>query len=392
MESIKKLGELVECYDSKRVPLSSMEREHRKGIYPYYGAAGIIDYVDDYLFEGLFLLIGEDGSVTKTDGTPYLQLASGKFWVNNHAHVVRGADDMDTIFLYYALSTVNISGYVTGAVQPKLNQNNLQMIPVYFPEKEERAKIVEMLSAFDDKIELNRRMNETLEAIAQAIFKEWFVDFNYPGATGKLVPSPLGPIPEGWKILELSKTLMTIESGTRPKGGVWNIESGIPSIGAENIIGLGKYDYSKEKFIPIQFYEEMNAGRIKSGDVLLYKDGANLGRKTLVMDGFPHDVAAINEHVFILRSNTLINQFFLYFWLNQYSVTKEIINLNNSSAQPGISKESLGSLLILVPEKKIYQLFERTVLFSLKKLFSNCNESVNLRLFRDLLVESFYRS
>src|SRR5690606_2851424 len=96
-------GTVVQNLDSKRVPLSSRQRAERQGSYPYYGAAGVIDYVDTPLFKGLHLLIGEDGSVVREDGTPYVQLADGEFWVNNHAHVVRADRDIDTKYLFYAL-------------------------------------------------------------------------------------------------------------------------------------------------------------------------------------------------------------------------------------------------------------------------------------------------
>ena len=97
------LGELVQNFDSFRIPLSSREREKRRGHYPYYGATGVMDYVDDYIFDGLYLMIAEDGSVETTDGKPLLQLVSGKFWANNHAHVLKAATDEDTRFLYLSL-------------------------------------------------------------------------------------------------------------------------------------------------------------------------------------------------------------------------------------------------------------------------------------------------
>jgi type I restriction enzyme S subunit len=210
-KEVTSLGSVVKCLDSKRIPLSSKERESKQGHYPYYGAAGIIDYVNEPIFSGLYLLMGEDGSVIKEDGTPVLQLVSGEFWVNNHAHVLQGETDLETRFLYYALGNTNIQGFVTGAVQPKLNQANMNKIPVYFPGKSIRKRIVEILGSLDDKIELNRQTNATLEAIAQAIFKEWFVDFNYPGATGEMVESELGMIPKGWRVGKLEHISDTID-------------------------------------------------------------------------------------------------------------------------------------------------------------------------------------
>lgn len=101
-----------------------------KGPYPYFGAAKIFDYINQYLFEGLHLLVAEDGSVITSDGFPVLQLVSGRFWVNNHAHVLTGAGDTTTEFLYLALRRYPIGGHITGAAQPKITQANLNRIPI----------------------------------------------------------------------------------------------------------------------------------------------------------------------------------------------------------------------------------------------------------------------
>ncbi len=122
------LGDQIEILDSKRIPLSSREREQRQGPYPYHGAAGVIDYVEDYLFEGVHILLGEDGSVTKPDGKPFTQYVWGQFWANNHAHVLRGKGISNEMLLCF-LQQTDITPYVTGTVQPKLNQKNLKAIP-----------------------------------------------------------------------------------------------------------------------------------------------------------------------------------------------------------------------------------------------------------------------
>ena len=143
-------------------------------------------------------------------------MVSGKFWVNNHAHVLKGEDDIETRYLYYALKTLNISSRVTGAVQPKLNQGNLNSLVIVYPDRSDRERIVTILGALDDKIEMNRRINETLEHMARALFKSWFIDFDpvhakagrrqpagMDKATADLFPdsfvdSELGKIPKGW--------------------------------------------------------------------------------------------------------------------------------------------------------------------------------------------------
>ncbi|NPV81517.1 MAG: restriction endonuclease subunit S [Firmicutes bacterium] len=127
------LDNVVEILDSRRVPLSSRQRAERQGRYPYYGAAGVLDYVDDYLFEGVHVLLGEDGSVVDDNGFPFVQYVWGRFWVNNHAHVLRGRNGICNEYLYLFLKQINIQPFVTGAVQPKLNQQNMKAIPFLLP-------------------------------------------------------------------------------------------------------------------------------------------------------------------------------------------------------------------------------------------------------------------
>ena len=126
-------GELAELEDSKRIPLNKQDREKRKGPYPYYGATSIMDYVDDYLFEGIRVLLGEDGSVMTDEGHPFLQYVWGKYWVNNHAHIIKAKSDYSLEALYLALRRTVINHIVTGAVQMKISQKNLNGLELQMP-------------------------------------------------------------------------------------------------------------------------------------------------------------------------------------------------------------------------------------------------------------------
>ena len=128
--SVETVGDISSNFDSKRVPVSGNDREKRKGEYPYYGATGIVDWVDDFLFDGIYLLIGEDGSVERGDGTAFSQYVSGKIWVNNHAHVLTGAKGISTEHLYLYFQFIQVAPFVTGAVQLKISQGRLNSIPV----------------------------------------------------------------------------------------------------------------------------------------------------------------------------------------------------------------------------------------------------------------------
>jgi len=140
------VGDIIQLHDSKRVPLSSSERDKMEKIYPYYGATSLMDYVDNYLFDGIYLLLGEDGTVVDSLGFPILQYVYGQFWVNNHAHIITGKEGFSVEELYLFFSITNIKSIVTGAVQQKVSQQNLKKVPAIIPSKE-------ALSAFDDLIQ-----------------------------------------------------------------------------------------------------------------------------------------------------------------------------------------------------------------------------------------------
>ena len=192
-----KLSDLCEILDSKRKPLSALQRAKKQGIYPYYGAQGIIDHLDEYLLDGEYLLVAEDGANLETRNQPIANIAKGKIWVNNHAHVLGNNGKCPLNLLGFILNNMNISPYVTGCAQPKLNQENLRNIEIELPSHIDR--IASILSSLDRKIELNNKINADLEEMAQAIFKNWFVAFE-PFKDGKFVDSELGMIPEGWKV------------------------------------------------------------------------------------------------------------------------------------------------------------------------------------------------
>lgn len=140
------VGDIIQLHDSKRVPLSGSERDKMEKIFPYYGATSLMDYVDNYLFDGIYLLLGEDGTVVDSLGFPILQYVYGQFWVNNHAHIITGKEGFSVEELYLFFSLTNIKSIVTGAVQQKISQQNLKNVPAIIPSKE-------ALSAFDDLIQ-----------------------------------------------------------------------------------------------------------------------------------------------------------------------------------------------------------------------------------------------
>lgn len=157
-----KLGDISKIFDSKRIPLSSRQRAERKGEYPYYGAASILDYVDDFIFDGTYLLMGEDGTVRTDEGFPVLQYVWGKFWVNNHTHVLQGLFPFSTEYLYLFLAQTNITNLITGAVQPKINQGNMNKIKCVLPTEDVLNKFYEVINPIFDKLKTNSLQIQSL--------------------------------------------------------------------------------------------------------------------------------------------------------------------------------------------------------------------------------------
>ncbi len=246
-----KLGDLTINLDTKRKPVKEADR--KAGPYPYYGASGVVDYVDGYIFDGEHLLIAEDGENLRTRHTPIAFRACGKFWVNNHAHIVVGNDRASTRYLEYAVLGSDITSYLTGAVMPKLTQGNLNRIEVPCPPRTVQDAIVAVLGSLDDRITLLRETNATLEAIGQALFKSWFVDFDpvrakaegrqpegMDAATAALFPdrfeeSELGLLPKGWVIRPIGELVEGIYDGPHATPSV--SEDGPVFLGIKNLTG-----------------------------------------------------------------------------------------------------------------------------------------------------------
>lgn len=163
--AIGTIGDIIEVYDSKRVPLSGSQRDKMDKIYPYYGATSLMDYVDDYLFNGIYLLLGEDGTVVDRYGFPILQYVEGKFWVNNHAHILRGKNGFSVETLYLLFSLTNIKSIVTGAVQQKISQSNLKKIEIIIPAKEILSNFDEIVQPIFAQIRNLRREIEKLKQL-----------------------------------------------------------------------------------------------------------------------------------------------------------------------------------------------------------------------------------
>jgi len=317
-------------------------------------------------FDTILTTRGTVGNVTfYGNDVPYNNLR-----INSGMVIIRpNKERIDPRYCFYLFRSLQKSfeTYTSGSAQPQLPIRDLNEMEILLPPLSEQQSIASILSSLDNKIDLLHRQNQTIEALAETLFRQWFVE----------------EAEERWEAGKLGDVIETIESGSRPKGGIDpKLREGIPSIGAENINGLGYYDYSKTKFITQEFYNSMKRGIIKNYDVLIYKDGAYIGRKGMFANGFPYDICTVNEHVFILRANPRVNQIFLYFLLNQ----EDLEQLNANSAQPGLNQESMKSFEIVIPPNELIKKFEEIVKVWIDKIFFNCNQIRTLTRLRDTLL------
>lgn len=162
---IRAFGILTANEDGRRVPVKVSQRDGRHGPYPYYGASGIVDWIDEYLFDGERLLIGEDGANLLTRSTPIAFIASGQFWVNNHAHVLRETHEADLRFLEAFIDLTDVTRYVTGSAQPKLTQASLNRVPVPTPPPDSQRAFRRQVERTESLLAVERASLTKLDAL-----------------------------------------------------------------------------------------------------------------------------------------------------------------------------------------------------------------------------------
>ena len=351
--------------------------EQSEGDVPIVSSSGVSSFHNKWRVAGPGVVIGRKGTL----GT--VHYLEENFWPHDTTLWVKDFKGSNPRFVAYFLKTLHLENFDTGASNPTLNRNHVHKIRVKYPRPEAHSHIVAVLSAYDDLIENNRRRIALLERMAEQLYREWFVRFRLPGyqqlrfEKGK---------PARWVHGKLSSLISPagVTTGKRPKGGAES--TGIPSIGAENVDGLANYNYAKEKFISEEFFLSMKRGHVHDRDVLFYKDGADIGRVGLFQDEYPHKRCCVNEHVFLLRASNPIYQYLIYFYLRQQQVNEYVKLINKNAAQPGINRDELLSIPILVPVKEVVVEFNRLIEPMVHQIFNLAKANKCLASTRDLLL------
>lgn len=359
------IEDLAEFCNAKRVPLSSMQRQQLQGSYPYYGASGIVDYVNDYIFEGSHVLISEDGENLKSRNTPIAFEASGKFWVNNHAHILKAKEPHLTKILIHYFAQLDLTPYLTGAVQPKLNKATLSKIPLYLPSSTaEQKAIASVLSSLDDKIDLLHRQNKTLEAMAETLFRQWFIE----------------EAKEDWEIFQL-QDLAKLQIGRTPprKESHWFSDNtndmkwvSIKDLGAHGIF----VTYSSE-YLPISTIDHFNIPIIPEGTVMLsFK--MTVGRVGIAIENMVSNEAIAQFQIKKRLTSELLYCFLKQFNFDTLGSTSSIVTAVNTALLKGIE--------IALPEDDLIQEFTEQVKSYFDKVKANQLQIQTLEKLRDTLL------
>ena len=360
-------GDVTDNFDKKRIPLSAAQREKRQGKYRYYGAQGVIDLVDDYIFDGTYLLIAEDGENLKSKKSNIAQLASGKFWVNNHAHVIQCKKGYDIRYLCYLINLTDLSGYITGSAQPKLSQSSMNAIVLPMPKFEIQKEVADFIEKFDKKIQINEKVNDNLDPQAVALFKSWFVDFSLFGGT----------VPENWEDTTLENITTLITRGIAPKYS----DNSDQTVVNQKCIRNHTIDLSLAR---THTPKAINEKWLKFGDLLINSTGdGTLGRVAQVW--FAPKALTVDSHVTIVRPAREELIFYIGLWGILHE--KEIESLHTgSTGQTELPRDRVKKLKLLLPDNISLSRFNSIIAPMASTIISNQEENQKLASLRDTLL------
>lgn len=336
------IEDICDILDNQRIPITANER--KKGIYPYFGANGIQDYIDGYIFDEELVLVAEDGGNFGSKDRPIAYRVSGKCWVNNHAHVLRAKTMLDINYLCYSLMFYDVSSIINGATRQKLNKSALRKMEIPLPPLEEQKKIAEELNKISDLIAKRKSQIEKLDLLVKAKFVEMFGD----------------PVENhmGWNTGTIRDIVCEVKYGTsRPavEGGKY------PYLRMNNITYEGHLDISRLKYIDISD-NEYEKCVVKNGDVLFNRTNSKeLVGKTCVYNlDMPMIIAG---YIIRVRVNDENNSIYLSALLNSKYGKEKLFNMCKSIVgQANINAQELQNIKILIPPVMLQNQFADYVL------------------------------
>lgn len=298
----------------------------------------------------------------------------------------------DKNYLYYLVCSPevrepSIKSMVGSSGRQRVQTDVVKNLEIDVPPLVEQERIGSFLRLIDDKIALNDKINNNLEQQAKTLFKSWFVDFE--PFDESFVDSPIGTkIPHSLQMVQIGSLSHILETGKRPKGGA--VATGVPSIGAENVKRLGEVNFASAKYIPVEFAQKMDKGKVHGYELMLYKDGGKPGtfipHFSMFGEGFPYDDFYINEHVFKLDFGDKGFNEFCYFYLQTDYPYNWLANNGGKAAVPGINQQDVNSIWIYHPDNPIVKEYCKWVQPIFTTILRNCSQNVKLSQLRDALL------
>ncbi|WP_071124378.1 restriction endonuclease subunit S [Leptotrichia massiliensis] len=369
------LKEIVSNYDNKRKALNAVERGNKKTNpqYPYYGANGIVDFIDEYIFDEELLCIAEDGG-----NWGYKQncsyIVNGKYWVNNHVHVLKPKKNVEIKYLMYYLNYTDLTSYITGTTRGKLTRTALDKIQINLPELEIQREIVIILDKINNLIEKNKKRIIYLEELVKSRFIEMFGD---PIKNDK-----------GWDKIFIEEIASLVSRGKTPK----YVEKS--KIG---VINQACVYWEKTKFENIKYHEDKKDILIlQDQDILINSTGTGtLGRVNIFMKNEEKDIIyTIDTHITLLRlKQWKSNSIYLKNYFRIPIIQKYLINkcVNGSTNQIELSKEKFNNFRVLLPPLSLQNEFSQFVEKTDKLKFEAEKSLKEMENLYDSLMQKFFK-
>ena len=362
--SLKYVSEAANNFDGKRVALKSTDRATKQGQYRYYGASNVIDHVDDYIFNGDYILLGEDGENVLSRNLPLAFIVKGKFWVNNHAHVLQPKNDIDIGYLCEVLEAFDYKNIASGSAQPKITQGALNKVSLLFPPLPEQQKIAAILTSVDEVIEKKQAQCDKLKDLKTAMMQTLLtkgvgIDGN-PHTEFK--DSPVGRIPKGWEVVKVNQLVNVMESGWSPQCETDKGLTGEWCVLKTTAVSWTGFNSSANKKLPSSLEPRENI-QVKPNDILITRAGpADRVGVVVYVNNVPSKVM-LSDKIIRIQTNKRCDSEFLSMWLSstfaQHFMASRVSGL--ASSQTNISQSILSSIPCILPSLEEQNIIVKTI-------------------------------
>ena len=391
-----KLGSLLAFANGRSSPARSDNLP-----YPVYGSNGIIGHANESNSDEGTIVIGRVGSYCGS-----LYLCNQPCWVTDNAIRAKALGDNDPRFLFYLLTSLSLNNWRAGSGQPLLNQEILSSIPTSIPQPSVQRAIGHILGSLDEKNELNLKTNQTLEAMARAIFKSWFVDFDpvrakaegrdtgLPANLAALFPgsfenSSLGYIPKGWKVNKIEDVADRVAMG--PFGSSIKVDTfvpeGVPVISGQHLRSFMLHDYDYN-FVTYEHAQQLKNANVYRGDVIFTHAGS-IGQVAYIPENSQYERYVLSQRQFYMRCNLdMVSPGFITCYFKTEEGQHKLLANTSSTGVPSISRPVtyLRSIELCIPPKKIINEYEKIVQPMHNQIRSNINQSISLTALRNTLL------